>query len=94
VHLFLIENYILEIQLDLVSLTHPTYGEVIANVAILDDTVFAYSTAVVFSNDSSSDYCVVLFVNNMASVTAISRFINRYAHPIATSFKRMRFFAC
>ena len=64
--------------MDWILLSHPIYGEVTANIVTLNNTLFAYSTAVLFSNDSSSNHCAVLFVNNMGNVTAVTRFINRY----------------
>jgi len=64
--------------MDSMFASHPRYGKVIANVAILNDTAFAYSTAVVFSNDSSSENCAVLFTNHMGNITAVTRFSNRY----------------
>ena len=73
-----IENYFVEVDMGSILVSHPTYGEVTANVAILSDTVFAYSSAVVFSNDSSSHYCAVLFTNHMGNITAVTRFNNRY----------------
>jgi len=74
----LVESYFVEVDMDSIFVSHPTFGEVTANVAILNDTVFAYSSAVVFSNDSSSDHCAVLFTNNMGNITAVTRFSNRY----------------
>ena len=76
--MFFVENYFAEADIDPLLLPHPTYGEVTANIVTLDNTTFAYSTAVLFSNDSSSNCCAVLFVNNMGNVTAVTRFINWY----------------
>ena len=84
---FFIENYFVEIEWDTVSLTHLRYGNVTANIITFDNTIFAYSTAVLFSNDSSSDHCAVLFVNNMGVVTATSRFINRCIYLFSRSIK-------
>lgn len=72
------ENYFVEIGLDPVSLVHSAYREVTVYIFTLDNTIFAYSTALMFSNDSTSDNCAVLFVDNMGKVTATSRFISRY----------------
>ena len=54
------------------------YGEVTADVVMFGETIFAYSTAVIFSNDSSSDKCAVMFLNNVSSLVATTKFINRY----------------
>ncbi|XP_065897243.1 tyrosine-protein kinase receptor-like isoform X2 [Dysidea avara] len=71
------EKYFADTDMDWILLSHPIYGEVTANIVTLNNTLFAYSTAVLFSNDSSSNHCAVLFVNNMGNVTAVTRFINR-----------------
>ena len=59
--------------------SHSTYGAITADIIQLNSTVFAYSAAVVFSNDSSSDSCAVLFVNNFGNFTGTTKFIDRYA---------------
>ena len=53
------------------------YGEITADIIYLNNTMFVYSIAVVFSNESISNYCAVLLVNNMGKLIATTKFINR-----------------
>ena len=57
--------------------SHSTYGEITADIIHLNNSVFAYSAAVIFSNDSSSDSCAVLFADSNGYLIATSKFINR-----------------
>ena len=51
---------------------------VTADIINLDNTVFTYSAAVVFSNESSSNSCAVLFTTNYGYLLATTTFIMRY----------------
>ena len=73
------ENYI-ESDRSQTSFSHSTYGEITADIINLNNTVFAYSAAVVFSNDSSSNSCAVLFADSSGYLIATSKFINRYSY--------------
>ena len=79
INLFWIESYFLdaEYEEDQTSFSHPTYGTITANIIYLNDTVFAYSAAVIFSNDTSSDSCTVLFADSSEYLIATTSFINR-----------------
>ena len=59
-------------------ISHPTYGIITAHVVHLNNSIFAYSVAVVFSNDSLSDSCAVLFINSFGYLIATTKFVNRY----------------
>ena len=59
------------------SFTDPKYGIIFANIVHLNNMVFTYSIAVLFSNDSTSSTCAVLFVDVMGNVIAITKFISR-----------------
>ena len=88
--LFFTENYSFEAEPEenQTSFSHSTYGMITADVIHLDDLIFAYSVAVVFSNDSSSDSCAVLLVNSFGYLLTITRFINQYAaSDVFMSFK-------
>ena len=78
--MFYIEDYFIETEENQTVFSHSTYGEVTADIIHLHNTVFAYSAAVVFSNDSSSDFCAVLFTNNFGYLVATTKFIDRYVH--------------
>ena len=60
------------------SFSHPTYGAITADIFLFFNTTLAYSVAVVFSNDSSSDSCAVLFTDNYGDLIATTKFVNRY----------------
>ena len=68
------------------SFSHSTYGEIAAAIIHLNNTVFAYSAAVVFSNDSSSTSCAVLFADGSGHLTATSKFTNRYMYAVGDNF--------
>ena len=74
-----IEIYYFESEEGSVLFFHPNYGEITANIVHLNSTVFAYSIAVVFNNDSYSSACAVLFVDRMRNLIATTKFINRYS---------------
>ena len=57
--------------------TDLNYGTIIANIVHLNNTVFTYSIAVLFSNDSTSSACAVLFVDVMGNLIATTKFISR-----------------
>ena len=59
------------------SFSYSTYGTIIADIIHLNNTVFVYSATVVFSNDSSSDSCVVMFTDNLGYLTATTKIVNR-----------------
>ena len=83
-----IENYYdfeIESEDNQTVISHPTYGTITADVIQLDNTTFAYSVAVVFSKDSSSDSCAVLFINSIGCLTATTKFTDRYAGMKITS---------
>ena len=71
------ESIFIESEVDLITFSHSMYGEVTASIATFG-TIFTYSTIVSFSNESSSDCCAVLFLNNVSSLVATTKFINRY----------------
>ena len=79
VYIISIENYFNETEENQTFFSHSTYGAITADIIQLYDTVFVYSAAVVFSNDSSSDSCAVLFTNNFGNLTGTTTFIDRYA---------------
>ena len=60
-------------------ISHPTYGNITADIVHLNNTIFAYSVAVVFSDDSLSDSCAVLFINSLGCLIATTKFTDRYA---------------
>ena len=59
------------------SFTDPNYGTITANIVHLDNVVFTYSIAVLFSNDNTSSTCAVLFVDVMGNLIATTKFISR-----------------
>ena len=61
------------------SFIHPSYGIITANIAYLTDTLFVYSIGVVFSSDSSSSSCAVLFFDSMRNLKAATNFVKRLA---------------
>ena len=71
-------NY-LESEEETVSFIHPSYGTITYDVAYLTDTLHIYSTAVVFSSDSSSSSCAVLFFDSMRNLKAATNFVKRLA---------------
>ena len=80
--MFYIEDYFIETEENQTVFSHSTYGEVTADIIHLNNTVFAYSAAVIFSNDSLSDSCAVLFADSSGYLVATTKFIDRYAHKL------------
>ena len=60
------------------SFSYFAYGTIIADITHLNNAIFIYSATVVFSNDSSSDSCVVMFTDNLGYLTATTKIVNRY----------------
>ena len=75
-----IEKYFVKTDFEPVSFSHSTYGEITANIVTFNDNIYVYSTAVMFSNDSTASNCAVLFVTNDGKLIATSKFINRFVH--------------
>ena len=70
----------LEIEEDPIIFSHASYGRIIAHVAYLNSTIFSYSIAATFDNETSSNSCAVLFVDNVGNLIATTKFINRYIY--------------
>ena len=71
------ETYYIENEEDSVKFPHSNYGTVTADIVYLNSTLFTYSIAVLFNNDSSSSSCAVLFVDNKGNLKATTKFINK-----------------
>ena len=71
------EYYYLESEEDPVMFFHPTYGNISSNVVYLNYTLFTYSVAVLFNNDSSSSSCAILFVDIQGNLQGTTKFVNR-----------------
>ena len=89
--LFNVESYIFGIQnkTNQTFFSHPTNDEIAADIFHLNNVVFAYSVAVVFSNDSS-DSCAVLLANNLGNLIATTKFVNRYVNFLLMLFKLLQ----
>ena len=74
---FVTEDYFIENEENQTFFSHSTYGAITADIIHLYTTAFTYSAAVVFSNDSSSDSCAVLFANNIGYLIATTKFVDR-----------------
>ena len=72
------EIYYLEIEEDPIIFSHASYGRIITHVAYLNSTIFSYGVAAAFNNQTSSNSCAVLFVDNVGNLIATTKFINRY----------------
>ena len=79
------ESYYFNTEDNQTVITHPAYGTITADVIHLNNSVFAYSVAVVFSNDSSSYSCAVLFINSFGYLIATTKFVNRYIGVVMIS---------
>ena len=71
------ETYYVENEEDPVIFSHPNYGTIAANIVYLNNTLFTYTIAVMFSNDSSSSSCAILFVDINGNLLATTKFLNR-----------------
>lgn len=80
---FCIESYHFDNESNQTVFSHPMYGEITANIIELNNTVFAYSVTVVFSNASSSNSCAVLFTDHYRYLIATTKFIDRYVCSFA-----------
>ena len=75
-YLLHVENYYVESKQTQVF-TDSTYGEILTDIFYLTNTIFAYSIAVTFNNDSVSNDCAVLLLNDMGELLGTTKFINR-----------------
>ena len=73
-----IEDYYLEVEDDPITFLYLSYGEITANMVYLNSTIFSYSIAAAFDNETSSNLCALLFVDNHGNLVATTKFINRY----------------
>ena len=73
-----IEDYYLEVEDDPITFLYSSYGEITANIVYLNSTIFSYSIAAAFDNETSSNLCALLFVDNDGNLVATTRFIKRY----------------
>ena len=71
------EGYFLESEEDPISFLHSSYGVVTADVKFLNETIYIYGGAVVFSDESSSHSCAVLFLGDSGELATTTKFINR-----------------
>ena len=72
------EVFNLETEEDSIIFSHASYGRIITRVAYLDNITFSYGIAAVFDNQTSSNSCAILFVDNVGNLIATTKFINRY----------------
>ena len=74
------EIYYLEIEEDPIIFSHASYGRIITHVAYLNSTIFSYGVAAAFNNQTSSNSCAVIFVDNVGNQIATTKFIYRYIY--------------
>ena len=72
------EIYYLEIEENPIIFSHASYGRIITHVAYLNSTIFSYGIAAALNNETSSNFCAILFVDNVGNLIATTKFINRY----------------
>ena len=67
-----------ETEEDPIIFSHASYGRIITRVAYLDNITFCYGIAVAFDNQTSSDSCAVLFVDDVGNLIATTKFIKYF----------------
>jgi len=60
-----------------ITFSHSSYGEITADIMFLNETIYIYGGAVVFSDESSSHSCAVLLLGDGGELAATTKFINR-----------------
>ena len=84
-----IETYYLETEEDPIKFLHASFGRIITHVAYLNSTIFSYGIAAAFDNQTSSDSCAVIFVDNVGYPIAATKFMNRYVLGLSDSIDSM-----
>ena len=73
------EIHYLEVDENLVF-SYASYESIIANVAYLNSTIFSYSIATAFDNQTSFNSCAVVFVDNIGNLIATTKLLMRYTY--------------